>query len=88
VSEIKKGTNAITRLLTCKELRKIKKCVKSQYAKDLLDFEDWTGMRAGEIIKLRWGMVDLAIYIIVDDKGWLDAINKLEVYRKTKELLL
>lgn len=60
----KKGSNARTRVLTRQELDAIAGAVKEQHTADILHVGDWTGMRAGEIMKLRWPMVNLKERII------------------------
>lgn len=60
----KKGSNSRNRVLTRNELGKVLSCVKEPHTADLLNFGDWTGMRAGEIMKLKWDMVDLKNRVI------------------------
>jgi len=54
-----KGSNARSRILKPEEIKAIRDNVKEQHTLDLFDFGYWTGARAGEVMKLKWGMVDL-----------------------------
>ncbi|MBT7695840.1 MAG: tyrosine-type recombinase/integrase [Desulfobacterales bacterium] len=60
----KRGSNARKRLLSRDELKKINEFVKEDHTSNLLSFGDWTGMRAGEVMKLKWSMVNLKTRII------------------------
>jgi len=55
----KRGTNTRSRTLTFQEIEAIAEACKEKHTVDKLLFGYWTGMRAGEIMKLRWRMIDL-----------------------------
>ncbi len=50
--------------MTPAEFHKLYDCTGSQHTKDLLLFGYWTGCHAGEIMKLKWSMIDLRKRII------------------------
>jgi integrase len=60
----KRGTNARDRLLSIEEVEALSKAIKMEHTRDIFCLGYWTGMRAREVRKLRWSMVNLKDRII------------------------